>query len=63
VSRNNNIVVGEIKTSVTFVISGVSEKNTSCGTRFQFVGGFDREIRIVGTTEYVQVLIGGGDFM
>jgi hypothetical protein len=27
------------------------------------VGGFDREIRIAGTTEHVQVFIGGGDSM
>jgi hypothetical protein len=27
------------------------------------VGGFGREIRIAGTTEHAQVLIGGGDTM
>jgi hypothetical protein len=27
------------------------------------VNGFGREIRIAGTTEHVQVLIGGGDSM
>jgi hypothetical protein len=60
-SRDNDVVDGEIKTLVTFVVSGVSEENTSGGPRCQFVSDFDREIRIAGTTEHVQVLIGGGD--
>jgi hypothetical protein len=45
------------------VVSEVSEENTSGVTRCQFVSNFDGEIRIVGTTEYAQVLIGGGDSM
>jgi hypothetical protein len=63
VSRDDDVVGGEITTPVTFVISGVSEKNTFGGTRCRFVSGFDREIRITGTTEHEQVLIGGGDSM
>jgi hypothetical protein len=50
-----------MKTPVMFVVSGVSEENTSVGARCQFVSGFDREIRMAGTTEHTQVLIGGGD--
>jgi hypothetical protein len=45
------------------VVSGVSEENTSDGPRCQFVGAFGGEIRIARTTEYAQVLIGGGDSM
>jgi hypothetical protein len=63
VSRDDDVVDGEIKIPVTFVISGVSEENTSGGPRCQFVGGFGGEIRIEGTTEYVQVLIGGENSM
>jgi hypothetical protein len=63
VSRDDNVVGGEIKTPITFVVSRVSEENTSGGPECQFVSGFDREIRIAGTTEYAQVLIGGGDSM
>jgi ribosomal protein L31 len=44
-SRDDNVVGGENKTSVTFM------------------GGFGREIRIAGTIEHVQVLIGGGNSM
>jgi hypothetical protein len=29
----------------------------------QFLRGFGREIRIAGTTEHAQVLVGGGDSM
>jgi hypothetical protein len=63
VSEDDDVVGGEIKTLVTFVVSGVSEKNTSGGPGCQFVGGFGGEIRIVGTTKHAQVLIGGGNSM
>jgi hypothetical protein len=33
VSRDDDVIGGEIKTSVTFVVSGVSEQNTSGGPR------------------------------
>jgi hypothetical protein len=45
------------------VASGVSEANTSGGPGCQFVSGFGREIRIAGTPEHTQVLIGGGASM
>jgi hypothetical protein len=63
VSRDDDVVGGEIKTLVTFVVSRVSVKNTSGGARCHFMCGFGGEIRIAGTTEHAQVLIGGGDSM
>jgi hypothetical protein len=63
VSRDDDVIGGEIKTQVTFVVSGLSEKNTSGGLGCQFVGIFGGEISIAGTTEQTQVLIRGGDFM
>jgi hypothetical protein len=63
VSRDVDVVVGEIKTLVIFVVSRVSEENTCGGPGCQFVSGFDGEIRIAGITEHVQVLIGGDDSM
>jgi hypothetical protein len=63
VSRDNDIFGGEIKTPTTFVVSGVSGENTSGGSECQFVSGFGGEIRIAGTIEHAQVLIGGGDSM
>jgi hypothetical protein len=62
-SRDDDVVGGEIRTSVTFVVCGVSEKNTSGGLRCLFVSSFGGEIRIAGTTEHAQVLIGWGDSM
>jgi hypothetical protein len=59
----DNDVGGEIKRPVTFVVSRVSEENTSGGPRYHFVGGFGGEIRIAGTIEHVQVLIGGHNSM
>jgi hypothetical protein len=61
ISREDDVVVGEIETLVAIMISGVSEENIFGGLRCQFVSGFGREIGIVDATEHAQVLIGGGD--
>jgi hypothetical protein len=52
-------VGGEIKMPKTFVVNGLSEESTSGGPGCHFVNNFGGEIRIVGTTEDAQVLIGG----
>jgi hypothetical protein len=59
VSRDDDVVGGEIGTLIAFVISEVSEKNTSGGPRCHYVNGFGGEIRIASATEHTQVLIGG----
>jgi hypothetical protein len=46
-SRDDNVVGGEMKTPVTFVVSGVFEENTSSGPR-----SFGGEIRIAGTSKH-----------
>jgi hypothetical protein len=63
VSGDDNVVGGEIKTPVTFMVCGVSKENASGGSGCQFVSDFGEEIRIAGTTEHTQVLIGGADSM
>jgi hypothetical protein len=63
VSGDNDVVDGEIETPISFVVSGVFEENTSCGSVCQFVSGFGREIRIAGATKQAQVVIGRGDSM
>jgi transketolase N-terminal domain/subunit len=60
---DDDVVGGEIETPIAFVVSEVSEENTSGGPGCQFVSGFSREIRVAGSTEHAQVLIGGGDSM
>jgi hypothetical protein len=62
-SWDDDVVGGEIETPISFVIGRVSEENTSGGPRCQFVSCFGGEIGIAGTTEYVQLLIRGSDFM
>jgi hypothetical protein len=62
-SGDDNLVGGEIETPVSFMVSEVSEENTSGGPGCQFVSGFGGEIRISGATKHAQVLIGGGDTM
>jgi hypothetical protein len=57
ISGDDDVVGGETKTSVAFVISGVSKKNTSDGHGCQFMSCFGIEICIAGTTELVHVLI------
>jgi hypothetical protein len=60
---DDDVVGGAIETLVTFVVSRVSEENTFGASGCQFVSGFGRAIRIAGTIEHAQVLIGGGDTM
>jgi hypothetical protein len=59
VSGDDDVVGSEIKTLVTFMVSGVSKENTSGEPGCQFVSSFVGEIRIAGITEHAQVLIGG----
>jgi hypothetical protein len=63
VSRDDDVISGDIKTPVTFVVSRVSEENTSSGPRYQFVSSCGGEIRIANTSVHAQVHIGGGDSM
>jgi hypothetical protein len=57
VSEDEDVVVGMIKTPIAFMISGVSEENTSSGPRCQFVSGFGGDIGIASATKHVQVVI------
>jgi hypothetical protein len=57
-SGDDDVVGGEIETPITFVISGVSEEDTTSGLRGgQFVGSLRGEVGIANTVEHVQVLI------
>jgi hypothetical protein len=50
-------VGGEIKTSISLVIDGVSEEYTMSGLEGQFVSSLCGEVGIANTVENVQVLI------
>jgi hypothetical protein len=57
----DDVVGGEIETSITFVISGVSEEDTTSGPGSQFVGSLCGKVGIANTAEHAQVLIWGCD--
>jgi hypothetical protein len=61
VSGDDNVVGGDIKTPIAFVIGRVSKENISGGLGCQFVSSFGGEIGIAGATEHAQVLVGGGN--
>jgi hypothetical protein len=56
-SRDDDVVGGEIETSITFVMSGVSDEDKTSRPWGQFVDILCGEVVIANTTEYVQVLI------
>jgi hypothetical protein len=54
---DNDIVGGEIEILITFMISRVSEEDTTSGPDGQFVGSLCGEVGIANTAEHMQVLI------
>jgi hypothetical protein len=60
-SGDDNVVGGEIKTPITFVISGVYEEVTTSGPGGQFVGSLCEKVGIANTAKNTQVLIRGCD--
>jgi hypothetical protein len=60
-SGDDDVIGGEIKTPIAFVIDRVSEEDTSGGPGCQFMKCLGGEVGIAGATKHSQVLIGGGD--
>jgi hypothetical protein len=60
-SRDDDVIGGEIETPIAFVIGRVSKEDTSSGPGCQFMRCLGGEVGIAGTTKHSQVLIGGGD--
>jgi hypothetical protein len=60
-SRDDDVISGEIDTPIAFVIDRVSEEGTSGESESQFMRCLCEEVEIAGATEHPQVLIGGGD--
>jgi hypothetical protein len=54
---DNDIVGGEIEILIVFMISRVSEEDTTSGPYGQFTGSLCGEVGIANTTEHMQVLI------
>jgi hypothetical protein len=51
-SRDNDVVSGEIETLIAFVISGVSEEDTMSGLEGQFVGNLCGKVGIANTAKH-----------
>jgi len=59
VSRDENLISGEIQTPITFVVGGISKEHTKGGARRELVGSSSREVRVVGASEDPMVIVGG----
>jgi hypothetical protein len=60
-SKDDDVIGGEIETLIAFVIGRVSEKDTYGGPGCQFMRCLGGEVVIAGAIEHSQVLIGGDD--
>jgi hypothetical protein len=56
-SRDDDVISGEIEILITFVISGVSEEDTTCGLEGQFVCILCGEVGIANVAKHAQVLM------
>jgi hypothetical protein len=56
-SGDDDVVDGEIETPITFVISKVSEEDTTSGLGVQFVDNLCGEVGIANIAKHAQVLI------
>jgi hypothetical protein len=56
-SGDDDVGGGEIETPITFVISGVSEEDTTSGRGGQFVGSLCGKVGIASTAEHTQVVV------
>jgi hypothetical protein len=56
-SRDDDVVGGEIETPIALVIGGVSEEYTTNGPKGQFVSSLCEEVGIANTAKNEQVLV------
>jgi hypothetical protein len=59
VSRDDDTVCGEIKTSVALVIGRVAEEDAQCGARCKFMRSDNGEVGIASASERAHVMVGG----
>jgi hypothetical protein len=58
-SRDDQVVCGEIKSAIAFVIDRVAHEDTSSGPRGKLMGRGGGDVMIIWTTEDAEVLIQG----
>jgi hypothetical protein len=56
----DDAVGGEVQTPIPFVVRGVAEEEAASGARRKLVRGGSGSVRVAGTTEHTQVVVGRG---
>jgi hypothetical protein len=59
-TRDDDAVGAEVQTLIPLVVRGVAEEETASGARRKLVRGGSRSVRVAGTAEHAQVVIGRG---
>jgi hypothetical protein len=60
VMRDDDAMGGEVKTAIPFVVTGVAKEEAASGVWRQLVRSGSGSVGVAGTTEYTQVVVGGG---
>jgi hypothetical protein len=60
VTRDDDAVGGEVQAPIPLVVRGVAEEEAASGARRKLVRGGSGSVRIAGTAEHAQVVIGRG---
>jgi hypothetical protein len=60
VTRDDDAVRGEVHTSIPLVVRGVAEEEAANGARRKLVRGGRGSVRVAGTAEHTEVVIGRG---
>jgi hypothetical protein len=60
VTRDDDAVGGEVQAPIPLVVRGVAEEEAASGARRKLVRGGSGNVRVAGTTEHAQVVVGRG---
>jgi hypothetical protein len=60
VTRDDDAVGGEVQTPIPLVVRGVAEEEAASESRRKLVRGGSGSVRVAGTAEHAQVVVGRG---
>jgi hypothetical protein len=60
VTRDDDAVGGKVQTPIPLVVRGVAEEEAASGARRKLMRGGSRSVRVAGTAEHAQVVVGRG---
>jgi hypothetical protein len=58
VTRDDDEVGGEVQTPIPLMVRGVAEEDAASGVRRKLVRGGSGSVRVAGTAEHAQVVVG-----